>query len=360
MPRPFVSLSIAVSVLALGAPAAAADGLPVPVDGAKTASVVAPSGEGFRYATVSDDDRTTILQIEQDGGEIARARTIDGEYSVPLVSMDGTPSGMSGDGSRLVLIHPRQGFQFPRDESSFVVVDIAPDGRMAAQRPLTLRGDFSFDALSPDGSRLFLIEYPTRDYNDYAVREYDLAEDRLLPDPVLVAHEVSPDEMRGLPMTRATSPDGRWEYTLYDGGGGRGDTPFIHTLDTERGISHCVDLTMVDGNQAWRMDLELTDGGGTLNAARGGKTLATLNTETFGLSEPLAPVAAAKPDAGGNPSLLAIGAIASGTALLVGTALGLRRRRHAASLPPDPFGPEEPIAADPEPEREGERDRVST
>jgi hypothetical protein len=348
-------------VLALAPAVAAADGLPVPMDGFGTTSVVQPNGEGPRYASVPAGDDTQLLRIDQDGGEITGSRTIDGEFTIPLVAIDGTPSGLSADGGTLALISPRTDFDFPRSETSFVIVDIKENGGIRAQPPLTIRGDFSFDALSPDGRLMYLIEYLSRDYNDYAVRTYDLRSDRLLPDPVLVAHEVSPGEMRGLPMTRATSPDGRWEYTLYDGGGGRDAVPFIHTLDTERGISHCVDLPMVEGNQAWRAGLELTDDGGTLNVTRGQETLAMLNTETFGLSEPLAPELTVEPEGGGGPSGLAVGAIAVGTVLLIGTALGLRRRRQTAGLPPDPFGPGEPGAPDAEsPDSVPERDRVST
>jgi hypothetical protein len=357
MSRVVVSLAFTLAALALTAPAAGADGLPVPVDGAKNASVVQPDGDGPRYATVTDGDETTVLQIDQEGGEILRSETVDGEFVIPLVSIDGTPAGISGDGSRLVLIHPRQNFRFPREESSFVVVDIATDGKMTAQEPVILRGDFSFDAVSPDGSSLFLVEYPTRDYNDYSVREYDLARDRLLPDPVLVAHEVSPGEMRGLPQTRATSPDGAWEYTLYDGGSRARDTAFIHVLDTERGISHCIDLAMVNGNEAWRVGFELTDGGGTLDVVRGDETLAKLDTESFALTEPIAPELTVTSDGSDGPTGLAIGAIVVGSVLLVGTAFGLRRRRQTASLPPDPFGPGEPKA---EEETEPERDRVAT
>jgi hypothetical protein len=354
MPRAAKAASLALTCLVLVPAAAAADGLPVPVDGANQATVVAPDGDGPRYATVDAGEDTQLMRIDQEGGEITAARRIDGEFSVPLVAIDGTPSGLSADGETLALINPRT--RFPRHETSFVIVDIS-SGRMRPEPPLTLRGDFSFDALSPDGRIMYLIEYLSRDYNNYAVREYDLLRDRLLPDPVLVAHEVSPGEMRGLPMTRATSPDGRWEYTLYNGGGRRSDEAFIHTLDTERGISHCVDLAMVNGNEAWRVGLELTDDGGTLNATRGGQTLAMLDTETFALTEPLAPELTVQPEAGGGPSGLAIGAIAVGAVLLIGTALGLRRRRQAAKLPPDPFGPGEPVDSA---EQEPERDRVST
>ena len=360
MSRAVVCLGSLIAFVVLFVPGAQGAGSPIPYDSSPDASVVAPNGEGPRYATVSNGGQTTILQIEQDGGEILGSKTIDGVYAIPVVAADGASAGLSSDGSRLVLIEPRWfRFQFPREQSKFLVIDIRSNGRMQVERRLALPGDFSFDALSPDGLGLYLTEYPSRDLNDYAVREYDLKRQRLLPDPVLVAHEVSPGEMRGVPMTRATSPDGRWEYTLYNGGGGRNDVAFIHTLDTERGLSHCVDLAMVDGNEAWRAGLELTNDAGTLNVTHGDVTLAMLDTESFGLSEPIAPELTVEPEAGGGPNGLAIGAIAVGIVLLVGTALGLRRRRGSTALPPDPFGPDEPAGSE-VPHHDLPRDRVST
>ena len=52
--------------------------------------------------------------------------------------------------------------------------------------------------------------------------------------------------MRGYPITRATSPDGRWAYTLYDGAGAH---PFIHALDTTGGEAACIDLDALTGRQ---------------------------------------------------------------------------------------------------------------
>lgn len=357
MPRPAISLSLTIVILTLAPAAAGADGLPVPMDDFGTTSIVEPGGEGPRFATVDAGDDTELLRIDQDGGEITATRRIEGNFTVPLVALDGTPSGLSADGSTLVLISPRTNFDFPRRETSFVIVDVEAN-RPRPQAPLTLRGDFSFDALSPDGSSMYLVEYTSRDYNDYSVREYDMQRQRLLPDPVLVAHEVTPDEMRGLPMTRATSADGVWEYTLYNGGGRRSDEAFIHTLDTERSLSHCIDLAMVNGQEAWRIDLALSGDGGGLDVMRGGDTLATLDTETFGLSEPSAPTPPAPASYGGGMSGVAIGALAVGLALIAGTALGLHRRKLNGELPPDPFGPGEPA---PTPaDREPERERAST
>ena len=51
--------------------------------------------------------------------------------------------------------------------------------------------------------------------------------------------------MRGQPLTRATSPDGRWAYTLYDGAG---KEPFIHALDTSTRSARCIDL---DAASTW-------------------------------------------------------------------------------------------------------------
>jgi len=67
------------------------------------------------------------------------------------------------------------------------------------------------------------------------VRAYDLAARRLLPEPVVDPREPG-EKMQGLPMTRATSADGRFAYTLYERPRG---APFIHALDTVRGSAAC-------------------------------------------------------------------------------------------------------------------------
>ena len=68
-----------------------------------------------------------------------------------------------------------------------------------------------------------------RDLNNYAVRAYDLRTRRLLPRPVVDPHEAD-EPMRGIPVTRVPSTDGRWAYTLYD----NGRHSFVHALDTAR------------------------------------------------------------------------------------------------------------------------------
>jgi hypothetical protein len=122
-----------------------------------------------------------------------------------------------------------------------------------------LKGDFSFDAVSPDGSLLYLIHYvapndPTR----YLVRAYDLRRGRLLAKPIIDPHEPG-EKMRGNPLSRTMSSNGRWAYTLYDGAGA---TPFVHALDTVARSARCIDLDGVPpGTDLWhlRLGIDIAD-----------------------------------------------------------------------------------------------------
>ena len=155
---------------------------------------------------------------------------------------------------------------------------------------VALRGDFSFDALSPDGRLLYLIHYLSRrDPTRYEVRAYDVPAGRLLPAPIVDPREAD-ERMRGLPITRVASADGRWHYTLYDGAGSH---PFIHALDTVGRTAVCIDLDGIAGRQDL-YDLRL--------GLRGRRGLAVLAA-----GEPLArggprdvPRAAARGDGGGG------------------------------------------------------------
>jgi hypothetical protein len=354
MRRVTAAVSCAMLIVLGGAASqAAADGLPVPMDGLGVTSTIAPGGAGPRYATVPAGRDTQLLRIDQDGGEVTGTRAIKGDFTIPLVALDGTSAGLSADGTTLALITPRTNFRrFPREETSFLIVDVGETGRLRPREPLTLPGDFSFDALSPDGRTMYLVEYTSADYNDYAVREYDLTRGRLLKDPVQFSHEVAPGEMRGLPMARATSPDGRWAYTLYNGGGRARDEAFIHILDTVDGISHCINLPDISGREAWNLHLQLDAGGGALNVHRGGRVLATMDTEKYAVTKPPPRKRApATSESDGGISGVTIGAILAAVALLAGAGFSIRWRR-AGSLPPDPFGPGKPeIAATEDPDQ---------
>jgi hypothetical protein len=262
----------ALALLALLPTTAAADGLPAV--GIDASPLSAPRGE-LEYTTERAGRDTRLIESARYGGPL-RARRLDGSFSIPAVAYDGSPSGISADGRTLVLISPRT--RYPRRRTTFAVVDAR---RLSVKRLITLNGDFSFDAISPDGSVMYLIQYSRQNLSDYAVRAYDLRARRLFRAPV-----VDPDEagepMTGAPVTRATSPDRRWAYTLYNSS----PHPFVHALDTERRTAVCIDLDDFRRG-TWGMTLELR--GPTLSVvARANKVLARIDTRTHRLIEPRA------------------------------------------------------------------------
>jgi hypothetical protein len=221
-----------------------------------------------------------------------------------------------------VLIRPRA--RFPRARTAVAVLDAR---RLRVRTVRTLEGDFSFDALSPDGASMYLIEYRSRrDPTRYAVRLYDLRAGRLVPAPVVDPRE--PDErMRGYPITRATSADGRWHYTLYDGAGGH---PFVHALDTEGRTAACIDLDALAGvPDLFRLRLALERGGRELVVLDRGAPVATVDLATFRVRTPgPAPARTPGPARGGGgapPWTLAIPVAAA--LLALAAALRLQPRR---------------------------------
>jgi hypothetical protein len=249
-----------------------------------------------------------VLKIARGTGEIQRSTALAGDFGVPLVAYDGTPSGLSADGETLVLIRPRT--TFPREQTRFAVLDAA---RLKLREQVVLEGDFSFDALSPDGRTLYVIRYPQpRNPTAYEVRAYDLERGRLLPEPIVDPRD--PDEqMAGTAQTRAVGPGGRWAYTLYRPIHGH-HPPFVHALDTKTGSALCIDLEpLADlrGHLIGSLVLQPSPDGSQLAVLSRGESVASIDLESFEVSEPQAQ-ASAPADSSGAGSGLAWAAIALG------------------------------------------------
>jgi hypothetical protein len=284
--------------------------------------VVAPGGND-RYTAVDLPSGTLVQRISTADGSIQRTQFLRGEAVVPAVAYDGSAGGLSADGGTLVL--PEPAFRFPMRDSVFTVVDT---NRLRVTDTVTLDGAWTYDALSPDGRWLYLIEYTSpRDITEYEVRRYDLERGRLDPQPIVDPEEES-EEMYGSPMTRATSPDGRWAYTLYDGA----EHPFVHALDTERGEAVCIDLDpgAVPPRRLPRMSLDPSPDGSTLTVTDPKEgPVAIVDTKSFDASEPPAAATDAGSDDSGNAPWLAIGLGALGAAGIGLAAFRWRRPSHA-------------------------------
>ena len=192
---------------------------------------------------------------------------------MPLVAYDGTSGGLSGDGRTLVVASYGP---LPGDPGSTRFLALRAKS-LKPFRLVELRGSWSFDALSPDGSRLYLVEHVSAgDVPRYRVRAYDLDAGRLLPKAV-IDRLVSKALMGGEPVTRATTADGRWAYTLYARKGGR---PFVHALDTAKRRALCINLPLRLA-QPEQMRLRLALRGDRLEVRQGRASVAGIDTKTF-------------------------------------------------------------------------------
>jgi hypothetical protein len=288
-------------LLALAPATARADGLPAV--GIDAHPLALPDGN-VAYITRAGAHSTRLIEHARYGGPL-RERRLRGSFSIPAVAYDGSPSGLSADGRKLILISPRK--RFPRRHTTFAVVD---PRALTVRRHIALRGDFSFDAISPDGRTMYLIEYSARDLARYAVRAYDLRGRRMLPKRV-----VDPDEadepMTGVPVTRVASADGRWAYTLYD----NGRHSFVHALDTAERTAVCIDL---DVPKAWGAGLQLR--GSRLDVVSGTRVLASIDTRTH------LPIATSSRRRGSEDAGTSWLPLAAPTAVLLLLAAATRRR----------------------------------
>src|SRR5207248_10233145 len=122
------------------------------------------------YVALGAGRSTALETITADG--LVNSTSLKGSWGIPMVTYSHA-AGLSRDGRTLIL----QSTGFP--PTRFLVLDAR---RLLVQDRFTLNGNFSFDALSPDASRLYLIQrVDTTDLSRYIVRAYDLPTHRLLP-----------------------------------------------------------------------------------------------------------------------------------------------------------------------------------
>jgi hypothetical protein len=215
----------------IAAPAALADGGPMySLQGG--AGIAGPYGNHYVPISTNSGD-TTLLVLRQ--GSVWSWQSIVGSYGIPMTTIR-DPGGLARDRKSLVLQSTAYFGQPNVTTSRFLVLNTRT---LRTENSFFLKGIFAFDALSPDGTRLYLTQHvDANNASRYVVRAYDLTRDRLLPGRIADRTQKS-WVMQGDALTRTTSQDGRWVYTLFDNYGGY---PFIHALDTVRGVAHCIGI----------------------------------------------------------------------------------------------------------------------
>jgi hypothetical protein len=272
--------------LLLPAAAAHAGGLPPTSLDAGPEGVLDHTGD-HRFTATPLATTTVLTKSDTHGGRVLRASVLRGRWGVPVVANDATSGGLSADGRTLVLTRVATGY--PRTRTSFAVIGTA---RMALRDTVHLNGEWHFDAASPNGRRVHLIEHRDRlDPTRTALRTYDLERDRFL---------ATADRIRGHPITRTTGQEGRWAYTLY-----AGRRLFIHVLDTATSTSHRLDLPekTMSHRRLWALRL----------AVRRNR-VAVLHGDHIVASAARRPRRAS---AGGGPPWLAVAVAVTGLALAV-------------------------------------------
>jgi hypothetical protein len=273
MPRTLLlMLAAVVSALVAALGASAAGPAPAVLPGTPGISV---AGGMHVVALAGPRPSTTRLWLVRDrDGKTVRERVVRGSLGVPAITFEGLAEGTFANGRRLVLA---SSIYEDQRHTTFDVLDTH------TLRPLTtirLRGSCAFDALSPNGRRLYLLQYPQGLDGGihYVVRSLNMRTGRL--EPGAIVDKTEPNErMSGIALGRAWSRNRTWAYTLYNGGESHA---FVHALDTLTRTARCIDLPWEGAAQSILQNVQMAVRRGVLTLTEpGGGVLARVDTRTF-------------------------------------------------------------------------------
>jgi hypothetical protein len=232
------------------------------------------AGDGVRFVAFGMPRSTIVAAVRTGDGHVLRSKALRGSLGVPLVAYDQTSGGLSADARWLALSSYGPPTGAP-GQTSFVVLETRS---LKPRLRVNLPGTWSFDAISPSGSTLYLVEHISVGADPkYRVRTFDVANRRL--GAAIVDRLEQEEVMGGEPVTRATSRDGRWAYTLY---AREQHEPFVHALDTARREAFCIDLPLdYRKPKQYRLRLRLDGEGKALAVKLGRSRVAEIDTESW-------------------------------------------------------------------------------
>jgi hypothetical protein len=237
---------------------------------------IAVAGGAHVVAVAKRGGGETQLRLVRDrDGVVVRTRVLPAGVGVPTVTFSGLTEGTFAGGRKLVLA---SSMYDDARRTTFVVLDART---LTPLRTIRLAGAFAFDAVSPDGRRLYVLHYPLGVNGGirYVVRSIDLRTGKL--EPGAIVDKTEPDErMNGVALARAWSRDGSWAYTLYNGGTSHA---FVHALNTRGRVARCIDLPWTGEAQSILDGARLVVGakGALRLTGAGGDVLARIDTRTF-------------------------------------------------------------------------------
>jgi hypothetical protein len=203
-----------------------------------------PSKTWGNLVTTTADGSTTLVRdlVVQPGFGGPEVR-VPGRWRLPTIGLDPIPAGTSLDGSTIALV---EGDYDPAaavtrfailEHHLLDAVSTVADAPLRLVRVIELRGAFDYDALSPDGRILYVVEHlDAAAGGHYQVRAVDVPTG-VMRDAVVV-DKGNPDErMAGTPIAQVRRADGA-VLTLYRGP----EHPFVHLLNSTDAWAICIDL----------------------------------------------------------------------------------------------------------------------
>ena len=148
-PRALACAAVAGFSLLAVPTAAGADGPPI--------GFLSPDGVAsghVRHAALPAGRGTLLEKLSLTTAKPLRTHYLGGRVGVPVIASDGTAGGLSHDGGTLVLGAERT--TYPQVKSTLYVMNT---GNLSLRRRIHLEGDFSFDAISPDGATIYLSSW---------------------------------------------------------------------------------------------------------------------------------------------------------------------------------------------------------
>jgi hypothetical protein len=183
--------------------------------------------------------RTDLRTFDQAGGEEALLMPLSGRWSLGAVSPTGAFVALAREPSQDDL---RAWSAADRWQTDLQIIDTV---RRRTSHVLQLPGRFDAEAISSDGTSLFLVEQlPAARPDRYAIRWYDLSNERLVADPL--RSKTADEIMTGYAWGGTASADGDWLFTLYISTDRK--VAFVHLLNTRERFTVCVDLPSSSGD----------------------------------------------------------------------------------------------------------------
>lgn len=187
---------------------------------------------GSLISTELKPGSTIVRDVVVQPGLPGDAAAVDGSWRLPTIGPDPVPVGLALGGPTIVLVENVA--PGTNGRTRFAILE---RGFTTKPRIIELAGRFDYDALSPSGSVLYVVEHLDADAGGrYQVRAVELPSGTLR-DGVIVDKRNVDEAMAGYPLAQVRRADGG-VLTLYRGK----EHPFIHALNSVDGWALCIDL----------------------------------------------------------------------------------------------------------------------